>query len=457
MAFTKILPAGISTTGTVTVDSLSVGDVTLTGDTDNLIINTDTVTVRPTLDLNFARDKRLDSKITFTRNSVGTYVDANGLIQTAVNNIPRFDHDPITGESLGLLIEESRTNLITYSEDLSNAAWTKGAANVQTNAITSPAGDSTADKLYDDNTSGTHHYVTQSFNKTATTYTASVYVKAAEYTKIALGFSGVSNWQGSPQAQYNLSTGTTIIVGADTTATINSVGNGWYRLTLTSTSLNTTASAFSLAHISDSGTNTGAGSVFLGHGGDGSSGVYIWGAQVEQGSFPTSYIPTSGSTVTRAADLAKITGTNFTDFYNQTEGTIFFNYKNLSTDTSTIRGVWGLENSAGPVSGIRSPQSGATRIRLLYNNNFSSASSNLFLIDTNYKKGVVAYNQTENRLMMNGTSDFVSATHTNDNTIVALSIGSRTINGDSPLGGHIKYFKYYNKRLSNAQLQNLTK
>ena len=109
MAFTKILPAGISTTGLVTVDSLSVGDVTLTGDTDNLIINTDTVTVRPTLDLNFARDKRLDSKITFTRNSVGTYVDANGLIQTAVNNIPRFDHDPVTGESLGLLIEESRT------------------------------------------------------------------------------------------------------------------------------------------------------------------------------------------------------------------------------------------------------------------------------------------------------------------------------------------------------------
>ena len=75
--------------------------------------------IRPTLDLNFAATKTLDRRITFTRDSVGTYIDENGILKYASNNTPRFDHDPTTGESLGLLIEESRTNQIIYSRDLS--------------------------------------------------------------------------------------------------------------------------------------------------------------------------------------------------------------------------------------------------------------------------------------------------------------------------------------------------
>ena len=75
--------------------------------------------VRPTLNLNFARSKTLDPRITFTRASTGTYVGSDGLIKTAVADEARFDHDPETGESLGLLIEGSRTNLINYSEDFS--------------------------------------------------------------------------------------------------------------------------------------------------------------------------------------------------------------------------------------------------------------------------------------------------------------------------------------------------
>ena len=93
--------------------------------TSDLEFSDDYPTIEPSLKLDFANARALDPRITFTRASTATYVGANGLIKTAGVNEPRFDHDPITGESLGLLIEESRTNSVEYSEDLSNAYWNK--------------------------------------------------------------------------------------------------------------------------------------------------------------------------------------------------------------------------------------------------------------------------------------------------------------------------------------------
>ncbi len=207
-------------------------------------------------------------------------------------------------------------NLITWSEEITNAAWTKVAVNIDPNSTVSPDGLKTADKIYDDTTSGTQHYTTQSFSKEATTYTGSVYVKAAEYTKLAVGFTGVANWQGIPQALFDLVSEEAALLGADTTATINSVGNGWYRVSITSTSLNTTASALTLSHVSDSGTNTGGGNIFLGHDGDGVSGLYIWGAQVEKGSTPGRYIKTSGTAITAPTTVKNLSSSSYTGTIN---------------------------------------------------------------------------------------------------------------------------------------------
>ena len=105
------------------------------------------------LDLNFSQYKALTDSvsgtnlITFSRASTGTYVDSDGLIKTAVADAPRFDHDPVTGESLGLLIEEERTNLFTYSEEFDDATWLKSNATVTANDAVAPDGTSTADKL----------------------------------------------------------------------------------------------------------------------------------------------------------------------------------------------------------------------------------------------------------------------------------------------------------------------
>jgi hypothetical protein len=129
--------------------------------------------IRPTLDLNFAATKRLDPRIAFTRTSTGTFVGSNGLIQTAVSGAPRFDHNPTTGESLGLLVEEARTNHNTYSEQFDNAAWVKTRSSITSNTIVAPDGTLTGDKLVEDTTASNTHQISQSASLTAGTHTYS--------------------------------------------------------------------------------------------------------------------------------------------------------------------------------------------------------------------------------------------------------------------------------------------
>ena len=97
--------------------------------TSSIEVTADYPTIKPSLNLNFARARALDPRITFTRASVGTYVGRDGRIKTAGNNEARFDHDPVTLESLGLLIEESRTNIVYGGPGQSNLVVTSGQAN----------------------------------------------------------------------------------------------------------------------------------------------------------------------------------------------------------------------------------------------------------------------------------------------------------------------------------------
>ena len=280
---------------------------------------------QPSLDLQFATSKTLDDRvsgqnlITFSRSTTGTYVDSNGIIQTAAIDAPRFDHDPTTNASLGLLVEESRTNLLTYSEEFdNNSAWVRYLdVTVTQDTTTSPAGTTTADSLTANVNSGS---IWQNFSfATNTTYTGTIYAKPNGRNFIRLrGFFSNSIDQifdlssGSPGVSSN-NTGNALV------PTIDPVGNGWYRCRVTfTTPASATSGNFSF-------TSEGANSLTY-VSGDNTTGCYIWGAQLEAGSFATSYIPTSGSTVTRAADVASITGSNFSRWYNQSEGTFFANF-----------------------------------------------------------------------------------------------------------------------------------
>jgi hypothetical protein len=114
-------------------------------------------TVRPSLNLDFANSQSVDPRITFTRASTATRVNANGLIEVVASNSPRIDFDPATQVCKGLLIEEQRTNLLTYSENFDNAAWGKQSVTVNANAAIAPDGTLTADKLIESTTNAVHY------------------------------------------------------------------------------------------------------------------------------------------------------------------------------------------------------------------------------------------------------------------------------------------------------------
>jgi len=139
--------------------------------------------VRPSLLLDFTNTKTLDPRITFTRGSTATYFDNKGVMQSAASGVSRFDHNPSTGESLGLLIEEQRTNLLTYSEQFDNAAWaSKLNTTVSANAIIAPDGTLTGDKLVANSGSSTKYIDRTVTVAASTTHAFSVYMKAGEYT-----------------------------------------------------------------------------------------------------------------------------------------------------------------------------------------------------------------------------------------------------------------------------------
>lgn len=267
----------------------------------------------PVLDLNFAALKSLDSRITFTRGSSGTYLDSSGILQTAGSGVARFTHDPVTLRSLGLLIEGSRTNLITYSEAINNAAWTHVGGTHNANQATAPSGELTADLFTENSAASTQHRLFQIPTVAiGTTYTVSVFVKRASGSRqFALTLTTTT---AVARVYFNLDTGTvgTVVAGS---GTITAYPNGWYRCTATGVADGLTGTTFlQMCNGTTSGSET--------YTGDGTSGLYIWGAQVEAGAFPTSYIATTSATVQRSAEVATMTGTNFSSWYNQSQGTI---------------------------------------------------------------------------------------------------------------------------------------
>lgn len=269
-------------------------------DADNYVPDLGDITrasVKPTLNLDFANSKSLDPRITFTRATIGSYYDADGILKIASSGTPRFDHNPVTGESLGLLVEEQRTNFATISEDFN--AWTVANTRLVPNVALSPDGFWTADKLVEDSTASAGHFIYRTRTGSSETVTASVYAKliSTSRPRFEISMSNFSN--ASVGVRFDLSTGTILTADAANadytapTATITPVGNGWYRCTITTTkaAVNTT-NTMQITLINElSNTYTG----------DNISGIYIWGAQLELNAFATSYIPTYLSFVSRAS------------------------------------------------------------------------------------------------------------------------------------------------------------
>jgi hypothetical protein len=403
-------------------------------------------TTKPELTLDFANSRCLDPRITFTRASIGTYVDERGIIQTAPVNVARFDHNPTTGESLGLLVEEARTNLLVRSEEFDNAAWSKAQATISANQTTAPDGTSNADKLIGNATLDVH-YAQQSFSGATNGigYTSSVFAKASELTRLELLHSvGATLYvQG-----YDLTNGTLLTrVTAGTTAAtggfIQAVGNGWYRCGITQTSDGTTGAVRCALRSA----NTVAFDAT-------SQGVFLWGAQLEAGAFPTSYIPTVASTVTRAADVASITGSAFSSWYRQDEGTVFAESRSVSSADSTGTSGAPLAFSNGSnterirvgLAAIQAQWTAGNVAQATLSSGAGFVANNLFRCAAATKLNDLAF--TINANIVQSSTGLVPS-------VSQLNIGTSLFNGGY-LNGTIRRLVYFPARLPNAALQTLT-
>ena len=277
---------------------------------------TATERVLPSMALDFTTAS-LDSRVTFTRTgNTATVINSSGNVAAINADLPRFDYNPVTLACKGLLIEEARTNLFLYSAEFDNAYWTKTRSSITANATISPEGSLTGDKLVENLDNGTHIIVRTETTTNTSANTWSIYAKAGERPSINISVREATTFLRSSNATFNLSAGTVGAVsnagGSSGTAAIQNAGNGWYRCSLTITlgGVNTNSQAFFQI-------NNGSASSYQGNG---TSGIFVWGAQLELGGFTTSIIPTEATTVTRNPDVAVMTSTNFSDWYTATTG-----------------------------------------------------------------------------------------------------------------------------------------
>lgn len=398
---------------------------------------------RSALDLDFLSGM-LDPRITFTRASSGTFFGSNGLLQTAANDVPRFDYDPVTLAARGLLIEEQRTNLLTWSENFGDAVWTQQRVTVAANSTVAPNGTTTADRITGDGTTGgaMGAYATVSVSG-STAYTLSVFAKADTATWLVISsFDGATN----PGQWFNLANGTVgVSESGMSNPSIVAVGGGWYWCSVVRTTGSTSTSARAQYNL---GQSNGTYAISA------TTSLILWGAQLEAGAFATSYIPTTGAAATRAADLASMTGTNFSSWFSASEGTASLEFSIPTASTAQSQVTFG---------------DGASNERIIFGSAASRAGTSLRVIDGGSDQCNIGLSQsfTLNQVVKVAGAYAVNnfAISQNGATPSTDSLGSLpTVNtlylGSDGAGTyascHLRRLVYWPVRVPNSQLQFIT-
>ena len=415
----------------------------------------------PSLDLRFADSKSLvdatsgQNLVTFTRASSGTYVGSDGLIKTATTDTPRFDHNPTTGESLGLLVEEQRTNLCLQSEDL-GTTWTATRATVSTNQALSPSGTTTADKVILDSTANNSHFVQIVPAITAnSTITFSAYAKAAEWQYLRIEILGNVSTGDLLARGFNVSNGTAVSAGSATGAAVLSssgiqdAGSGWYRVFMTGT-INATDTAVRIRLAL--GSSTGGALV----NGDGVSGLFLWGAQLEAGAFPTSYIPTTAATATRSADVASISGSNFSSWYRQDEGTVFADIIGFPIASGQFPRIWEVsDGTSNNLIRLQQYSSNTVRVSVQAGGVGQMAQDSGAIAQGTRGKLSLGVSANDCALVVNAGTPSTDASVTVPSGITQATILGTT-GGTSMSNSTIRRLTYWPQRLANNVLQTIT-
>ena len=394
-----------------------------------------------TLNLNFMTGT-LDPLITFTRASTGTYFDSTGTMQTAAINAPRWDYDPVSLQLRGLLLEDQRTNLALQSANAST--WTLSGATVVGSSVVAPDGTMTGASLREDTTNAPHLAFASATIVSATQYTCSFYIKAG--TRAFAGISGGGMIGAGLIGSFNLATGTDVSTGVNANFFhgIVPAGNGWFRCWITWTTTN--GQPFSVELNSAAGVRS--------YTGDGVSGAYVWGAQVEVGGFRTSHIPTTTAAVTRSIDSCLIPPANMSPWFAPPGGSWFAEFNFLASAPSNSR-VIGRPDTAGGVSPLLLT---ATRTGS-QNDGVSVATANAGAVNA-VAKGASTWAAGQAKVCLNGgavASSAALATGYGAYTasgVRFLSVGA-ALSGDNT-SGWLRRVIYWPRVLTDAEMQQVT-
>ena len=355
---------------------------------------------------------------------------------------PRLSYDITNGvveDKPHLLLEPSSTNKLPYSEDFSQSDWVKGNTSITKNIIKSPDGIVNAHKLVEDSSNSYHKLDDTITVSSGATVTCSVFVKKAERDFILLFESNSADG-----AYFNLNTGAFVRTdGSPNSYNSENYGNGWYRLSITVT-VPSTSCRFQI-YV----TETSATTVYQG---DGSSGVYLWGATVEELSYATSYIPTAGTTITRAAETCN----NSKPSVNSTEGVLFVDYASLS-NSGNYRLICLSDGTTSNrvFIGFRLDTGYIYYFVIVGGSTVASHITSTTSLD--FSKVAVKWKANDFALWINGSE---ISTDTSGSSFSANTLNTLQMNEGDGAGfefyGKIKGLAVYNEALSESQLMQLT-
>ena len=418
----------------------------------------------PSLDLRFADSKSLvdsvsgQNLITFTRASSATFVGSDGVLRTAATNEPRFDHNPTTGESLGLLVEEQRTNSIRNNTMVGAVAGTPGTTPSYWSFPASQSG--LAANVVGTGVENGINYV--DFRYFGTT-TSSLFGNVSFEPPTSVAATQSSLWTHS--AYLRLAGGSVANINAIRIVidNYNSLGTALAQYALSPPISISTASLgsqrFSTSALASTFSNAATAFVRPYIQVEASSGVAIditlriGLPQLEQGAFATSVIPTTTAAATRAADVASITGTAFSSWYRQDEGTVFADF--LRTYSGNFPGYPNIYRFDDGSSSNLFQLYGVQGNPVVTNHSVTSSGA----AQTVYKQvstNVPGPNRLAQALAVNSSTLAGNGTLTPQDNFVTMPVGINRVVVGQNWGGTIRRITYFPARLPNTTLQRLT-
>ena len=404
--------------------------------------------IRPSLNLDFRNARQLGPLTTLARATTKTYCDRNGVLRTASVNQPCFDFYPAAGSSRGLSIHEQRTNLLTYSDQFDNAAWTKTGLTVTPNIAIAPDGTLTADRLVEGTGTEQRRINRNVTVPSGTMFAWSIHVASDAARKGVTLY--ISSSAGGGIADFDLLNGTksTALVSGGAVVASDAIpfSDGTYRLWI---AVQTTAAVTSVGvNCYFSNVPADGNAIYTG---DGTSGVSAWGAQLEEGAIATPYIPTTSAQVTRSADVVTLPTAAW---FNQAEGTFYVEADCDSTaaDSTILAANDGTQNAQYDIRFAISSLSG--RVRTSGDNEASLPGLAALPVAGSLYKCALAYKANDASMSVNGSEAVTDTTVALPTGITTLTLGSRS--GANWLNGHIRRFAYFPRRLLDAELQSIT-